>query len=157
MGRKGVAKLSVLACAALLTACGGEATVDNTDPTATVTPLTRPSSGATGTATATQRSEAARPTQSVGRDMPGREISEAPASPYSEQEQAYLDGLKDKGVKVDGVEGPLIGAAIDVCGENGGGVVTNAIAGQLIEQNRTELTAADAAQLITEQAKKAYC
>lgn len=153
MGRKSAAQLSVLACAALLAACGGEATVDNTDPTASVPPLTRPSSDKAD-ATTTQ----ARPTQSVGRDLPGREIEEAPAVQFSAEEQAYLDALAEEGVKVSGVEGPLIGAAIEVCQEGGNGdVIAGAIGGQLVEQKRTELTADAAAALIKDQAKKAYC
>ena len=64
------------------------------------------------------------------------------------------------GVDVDGVEDQLIGAASTVCrSENSdiGQVTVTAVAGQLVEQQRTELNAEDAVALIENEARAAYC
>ena len=56
------------------------------------------------------------------------------------------------GVNVDGVEDQVVGAAQASC--QGDAVTAPAVAGQLIEQGRTELSHEELVRLITEQGRK---
>lgn len=152
----------LLAAGTLLSACGS-ATVDEGDATETsVAPLER-SSAASGESSASKASEssasssgsasAERTPGEEPEDRGAREISEIPSpAPAQGPDQDFLDAVAEKGVNVDGVEDQLVGAAQASC--QGDAVTVPAVAGQLIEQGRTELSHEDVVQLITEQGNK---
>ncbi|OFP66834.1 hypothetical protein HMPREF2978_04175 [Corynebacterium sp. HMSC074C01] len=148
----------LLAAGTLLSACGS-ATVDEGDATETsVAPLER-SSAASGESSASKASEssASAPAERTSGEEPedrgAREISEIPSpAPPQGPDQDFLSAVAEKGVNVDGVEDQLVGAAQASC--QGDAVTVPAVAGQLIEQGRTELSHEDVVQLITEQGDK---
>ena len=148
----------LLAAGTLLSACGS-ATVDEGDATETsVAPLER-SSVASGESSASKASEssASAPSERTSGEEPedrgAREISEIPSpAPAQGPDQDFLSAVAEKGVNVDGVEDQLVGAAQASC--QGDAVTVPAVAGQLIEQGRTELSHEDVVQLITEQGDK---
>lgn len=148
----------LLVAGTLLSACGS-ATVDEGDATETsVAPLER-SSEASGESSASKASEssASAPAERTPGEEPedrgAREISEIPTpAPAQGPDQDFLDAVAEKGVNVDGVEDQLVGAAQASC--QGDAVTVPAVAGQLIEQGRTELSHEDVVQLITEQGNK---
>ena len=72
--------------------------------------------------------------------------------PAQGPDQDFLAAVAEKGVDIDGVEDQLVGAAQASC--QGDAVTVPAVAGQLIEQGRTELSHEDVVQLITEQGNK---
>lgn len=167
-------KLTLAAlCAGALTlsACGGGATVeDSSVPTtgSTVTSLSKDTAAAK-TSDAADSTETTDPGKHQNannrpapapRDQGAREISEAPsaAPAYSETDRALLDRLQKDGVKTDGVEAQMIGTANTVCQEEKDYRTTvRAVAGQLIEQNRTDLPLDRAAAVIETAAREAYC
>ena len=148
----------LLAAGTLLSACGS-ATVDEGDATETsVAPLER-SSAASGESSASKASEssASAPSERTSGEEPedrgAREISEIPSpAPAQGPDQDFLAAVAEKGVNIDGVEDQLVGAAQASC--QGDAVTVPAVAGQLIEQGRTELSHEDVVQLITEQGNK---
>lgn len=159
--------IAALAGALTLTACG-EATVENDPATATsVAPLERaPKSASSEEGTATEetagRPPAGRPAEPQPQDQGAREIDEIPEqeTPRSPEDVAFLGALVDEDIDIEGVEDQLIGTASTVCvgSEN---VLTEAtppaVAGQLVEQGRTDLPVAEVAALIESAAKNAYC
>ncbi|QGU05716.1 DUF732 domain-containing protein [Corynebacterium comes] len=151
-----------------LTACGG-ATVENDPTTATtVAPLERsPKESASTTAseseepTTTQRS-AQRPADPQPQDQGAREVDEIPDQevPRSTEDVTFLGDLSDDGIDIDGVEDQLIGTAGTVCGDGGNDLTSAtlpAVAGQLVEQGRTDKPVDEVAALIDSAAKNAYC
>ena len=162
--RKVALCLATAASAAALTACGG-ATVDSDEVTETPTvtsavtetesSLSSSSSTATpSSATATERSS------SIGNgpeDQPAREVTEVPqqASAFSPQEEAYLAQLRESGVNVDGIEDQLTATGATVCADNL--ITRDAVAGQLVEQRRTDMDAAGVAALISDTARANLC
>ena len=151
----------LLAAGALLTGCGS-ATVEEGEATETsVAPLER-SSGASGESSASKASSSsasASPSEQSERaqgdepeDRGAREISEIPApAPEQGPDQDFLATVAEKGVNIDGVEDQLVGAAQASC--QGDTVTVPAVAGQLIEQGRSELSHEELVQLITEQGR----
>ena len=71
------------------------------------------------------------------------------------QEAAYLDSLKNAGVKVDGVEDQLLGAGQAACGEDE--ITIPAVAGQLIEQQRSDMDFEELTKLLQDNARSALC
>ena len=157
----GVAALAV----ATLTACGG-ATVDSADVTAS---QSSESSGATGastsesssrtTATVTvtsTRSGAAGSTAPVAQDQPASAVDSIPrqTSRYSAGEQAFLDHLRD-GLNIDGVEDQLTATGASVCANDT--ITRDAVAGQLVEQRRTDMNPEAVGQLLTDTARANLC
>ena len=152
----------LLAAGALLSGCGS-ATVEEGEATDTsVAPLER-SSAASGDSSASKASEssasasgsasAERTPGEEPEDRGAREISEIPApAPEQGPDQDFLAAVAEKGVNVDGVEDQVVGAAQASC--QGDSVTVPAVAGQLIEQGRTELSHEDLVRLITEQGRK---
>lgn len=157
-----VGAATLLAAGALLSGCGS-ATVEEDDATETsVAPLER-SSAASGESSASKASESSAsssgsaPSERAKGEEPedrgAREISEIPSpAPAQGPDQDFLDAVAEKGVNVDGVEDQLVGAAQASC--QGDAVTVPAVAGQLIEQGRTELSHEEVVQLITEQGAK---
>ena len=88
-------------------------------------------------------------------DRGAREISEIPSAQLPKEEAAYLDSLKDAGVNVDGVEDQLLGAGQGACGDNG--ITIPAVAGQLIEQQRSDMDYEELTKLLQDNARSALC
>ncbi|QPK79010.1 DUF732 domain-containing protein [Corynebacterium lizhenjunii] len=164
---------AAVACAAgLLAACGGSATVDNDAPPTSVAPLERGTARVSESASASAESADASSTSAsqsaaastanasaepVPQDRPAREVTEsvAPAAPQ-QQDQQFLDALAGQGVNVSGVEDQLVAVGQASCND-ADSVTVPAIAGQLIEQQRTELDHARLTELLVVQGRGAYC
>ncbi len=171
-GRTGLLLATVLSAFAL-TACGS-ATVENDPGTDTsVAPLERaPQSTSENNEDDREEEGGDRDSQSAAQPQPqdqrAQEVSEVPSPEpeRSEEDTDFLDGVAEGGIDIEGVEDQLIGAASTVCrpadqGEGEGAAVAEvtvgAVAGQLQEQGRTELDQEDAAALIENEARAAYC
>lgn len=139
----------VVAGAALCLGLAGcdSATVDSEPPQETeVAPLERESDVPSSSESATSKSQ---------EDRGAREISEIPSAEMPEPDAKYLDKLKNGGVNVDGVEDQLLGAGKAACDENE--VTISAVAGQLIEQQRTTQSFEELSQLIKDSARSGIC
>ena len=179
-------KVAALACAAVLAlplaACGGSATVSSTDApkapatvsaseatTASTSPATSTasstataaSSAATSTATTTVTSS---PTSSVPAasqpgpvDKPASAIESLPAqaSHFTAEERSFLDQLSENGLNVAGVEDQLTATGLNVCANDT--ITRDAVAGQLVEQRRTDMTPDALGQLISDAARANLC
>ncbi len=88
-------------------------------------------------------------------DRGAREISEIPSAQLPKEEAAYLDSLKDAGVNVDGVEDQLLGAGQGACGDDE--ITIPAVAGQLIEQQRSDKDFDELTKLLQNNARSALC
>lgn len=88
-------------------------------------------------------------------DRGAREISEIPSAQLPKEEAAYLDSLKDAGVNVNGVEDQLLGAGQGACGEDE--ITSPAVAGQLIEQQRSDKDFDELTKLLQDNARSALC
>ena len=141
-------KLVVVGAALCLTLAGcGSATVDSEPSQETeVAPLERESEAPTSAEETSSKSQ---------EDRGAREISEIPSAEVPESDAKYLDKLKDAGVNVDGVEDQLLGAGKAACDENE--VTISAVAGQLIEQQRTTMGFEELSQLIKDSARSGIC
>ncbi|MCK7638256.1 DUF732 domain-containing protein [Corynebacterium pygosceleis] len=96
------------------------------------------------------------------RDGAAKEIDEIPglSQDRSASDMDYLKALKDGGISVDGVEDQMIGAAAEVCRSAASGVdnyTLEAVAGQLVEQERASAPVPEIAERIASAAKSAYC
>ncbi|MCK7643199.1 DUF732 domain-containing protein [Corynebacterium antarcticum] len=96
------------------------------------------------------------------RDGAAKEIDEIPglAQERSPADLDYLKALRDGGISVDGVEDQMIGAAAEVCRSAASGVenyTLEAVAGQLVEQERASAPVPEIADRIASAAKSAYC
>lgn len=139
----------VVAGAALCLGLAGcdSATVDSEPPQETeVAPLERESDAPSSSESATSKSQ---------EDRGAREISEIPSAEVPEPDAKYLDKLKEGGVNIDGVEDQLLGAGKAACDENE--VTISAVAGQLIEQQRTTQSFEELSQLIKDSARSGIC
>lgn len=163
--RQASAVLALAASALLLAACG-EATVDSSDVTASsssVAPTESTASSASTTTSASSSSSAPGSPQAgsasaaTDGEQPAREISSVPdqASRYSPEEQKFLDEIRNKGVNVEGVEDQLTATGLSVC--DGTTFTRDAVAGQLVEQRRTNLDPAATATLIDDTAHAHLC
>ena len=156
------AMTAVLAAVGLsLAACGG-ATVDSEDVTAT------PSTSAAAPSSSVEESESAAETESSSpasapADDPAAgegaasEVENTPdAAPMRpEQDEAFLEALREGGVNVEGNEEQLVGTARTICG--GSDITRDAVAGQLIEQQATQLEFDDLTKLIDSAARDNLC
>lgn len=171
-----------LACAAGLTvtlsACGS-ATVEsssNSGVPTSVAPLERDTKAsgtsasaeasatgteATGAATATKpqtASEAA--SASAAKQDSGAKEEKLTALPtpnsVTKADEPYLDALRNAGINVEGVEDQLISAGHAACRPEDK-VTVPAVAGQLLEQHRTDIAHELVSALIVENAQRAYC
>lgn len=166
--------LATVGAAATLTACGG-ATVDSDDVKGSETTVTKTSTSAetsssesatqsstassTATSTASGSTAASSSANAQGgpQDRPAREIESMPeqANAYSAQEQAYLDHLRENGVNIEGVEDQLTATGASVCANDT--ITRDAVAGQLVEQRRTDMTPEALGQLLTDTARANLC
>lgn len=156
------AMTAVLAAVGLsLAACGG-ATVDSEDVTAT------PSTSAAAPSSSVEESQSAAETESSSAasapaDDPAAgegaasEVENTPdAAPMRpEQDEAFLEALREGGVNVEGNEEQLVGTARTICG--GSDITRDAVAGQLIEQQVTQLEFDDLTKLIDSAARDNLC
>ncbi|WP_288832823.1 DUF732 domain-containing protein [uncultured Corynebacterium sp.] len=160
--RQASAVLTLAASALILAACG-EATVDSSDVTASSssaapTESTASSASATTSASSAPGSpQASSASAATDGEQPAREISSVPdqASRYSPEEQKFLDEIRNKGVNVEGVEDQLTATGLSVC--DGTTFTRDAVAGQLVEQRRTNLDPAATATLIDDTAHAHLC
>ena len=153
-------RLTTLTCTLILAlplaACGGSATVSKTD-----APVTSTESSAATSATETARATSTvnpAPAQSAGPvDKPASAIETLPqqASHFSAEEQAYLDYLSENGLNVAGVEDQLTATGLNVCADDL--ITRDAVAGQLVEQRRTDMTPDALGQLIVDAARANLC
>lgn len=141
-------KLVVVGAALCLGLAGCDsATVDSEPPQETeIAPLERESDASSSSENSASKSQ---------EDRGAREISEIPSAEVPEPDAKYLDKLKDAGVNVDGVEDQLLGAGKAACDENE--VTISAVAGQLIEQQRTTMGFEELSQLIKDSARSGIC
>ncbi|MHA2790000.1 hypothetical protein ACXZ66_12795 [Corynebacterium sp. S7] len=154
-----------IAASVSLAACGG-ATVNSEDVTTSAEPpasssAPAPSSSQSASPTTTDKASSTRqaPASSSGQpaDIGAREVDEVPTQSvqYSPEEQAFLDEVTAGQVNVDSVQDQLIGTAQTICG--GDTVTRDAVAGQLIEQGRSDLTQQQLAKLLDDSAHAHLC
>lgn len=145
-----------------LVACGSSTVSDNGSENTTIAPLNRGTQSAStstdASSTETSGKTEAQPAESGVKDQAAEEVSAVPPAEIklSKEDQAYLDGLIDGGIDVKGHESEMIGAADVVC-SNEFPAAVNAVAGQLVEQQRTTLSVEEVSKLITDTARKSYC
>lgn len=154
---------ALLAAAGLtLAACGG-ATVDSDDVTETPAPSSsaeEQSMEASSTESSTQSSSAA-PAAPADDPAAGEgaasEVENTPdAAPMRpEKDEAFLEALRQGGVNVEGNEEQLVGTARTICG--GSTVTRDAVAGQLVEQQATDMSVEELSELIESAARDNLC
>ena len=148
------------ATAVAVAACGG-ATVDSDDVTDTPTVVSETTEAETSETTeVSETTETSAVVSSQSKrvdDQPAREVTDVPqqASAFSPQEEAYLATLRESGVNVDGIEDQLTATGATVCADNL--ITRDAVAGQLVEQRRTDRDAAGVAALISDTARANLC
>ncbi len=161
--RKFALCLTTITCTAALTACGG-ATVDSEDVTetaatsATETATETATESATGSAAASSAGGAPGSSSRNGAgDQPAREVETVPTQvpSYAPEEQAFLDHLRQNGVNVDGLEDQLTATGFTVCDDDT--ITRDAVAGQLVEQRRTDMDAGTVATLLSDTARANLC
>ena len=141
----------------LLAACGGATSDGGSSESSAVAPLSKSARATESSASSSGESKTQTP-----QDREAREVSEVPSSgqQLSERDQNYLKELKDNSINVDGAEGSLIGTASGVCQSQDTkniDVMTLAVAGQLVEQGRTQQKPEEVAAVLARAAKSAYC
>lgn len=172
MTRLSTAAAALLTTGALLTACGGS-TVSSEDVTdTTVAPLERsPLSSTVEEETETSESDnpstadepdagVAAPAAPAPEDRGAREISEIPDTgpELSQPDDAFLTSLRDAGVNIDGLEPQLLGTASTVCAEGAiADATAGAVAGQLVEQGRSDKPVDELTDVIVDNARAHYC
>lgn len=171
----GIFTLSVITAGAGLSACGSSTVSDDATASASNAPIAplkgsggsgatsgaagasdgagAGASGAGGSGGAGESGNAAPPA-----DGPAQEVSSipTPAQQLSDADKTYFDALTAGGIKVEGAENQMIGAAQVVC-QNQFPQAVQAVGGQLVEQKRTSLSPEEAVSLIETSARKAYC
>ena len=171
----GILTLSVITAGAGLSACGSSTVSDDATASASNAPIAplkgsggsgatsgaagasdgagAGASGAGGSGGASESGNAAPPA-----DGPAQEVSSipTPAQQLSDADKTYFNALTAGGIKVEGAENQMIGAAQVVC-QNQFPQAVQAVGGQLVEQKRTSLSPEEAVSLIETSARKAYC
>lgn len=168
LGRPGAFAAITLAGALVLSACGGSTVTsddldENTDPVeSSVAETDGQTDAETGDDAETESSATSEESETSGtepapQDQGAREISEIPPSESgaSSDDQRFLESLSLRGIDVVNVESQLIGTAQTVCA--GASATASAVAGQLVEQGRTDLPYEEVAELIESSARSAYC
>lgn len=96
------------------------------------------------------------PQTAGGRDRGAQEIDEIPeTNPFEGENAAFLDDVRALGVDVAGVEGQVVSAGYLVCDEQT--AILQAVAGQLIGQQRTDREFEDLVDKLTESARGRFC
>ena len=151
--------LITLGFALSLVACGSSTVTDNGGEQTTVAPLNRATqSASTSASTTSDKAKSQQSEEPSVKDQAAEEVSEVPPAEIqlSQEDKKYLDGLAKGGIDIKGHESEMIGAAGVVC-SNEFPAAVNAVAGQLVEQQRTTLSVEEVSQLITDTAQKSYC
>jgi hypothetical protein len=168
-----MASLSLAAC--------GSATVDSdseVSPDATVAPLERGDSGedsegseesesenseesSSASASTSKRAEngeeaSTSKSEPAPEDRGAQEVEQAPTPQVDDSNSGYLDAVAGGGVDIAGVESQLVSAGNTACNPDDE-VTVPAVAGQLIEQGRTDKSIEEVIALINDQAQAAYC
>ncbi len=161
----GILTLSVITAGAGLSACGSSTVSDDATASASKAPIAplKGSGGSGATSGAAGASDGAGGAGESGNaappaDGPAQEVSSipTPAQQLSDADKTYFDALTAGGIKVEGAENQMIGAAQVVC-QNQFPQAVQAVGGQLVEQKRTSLSPEEAVSLIETSARKAYC
>ncbi|MBA4505135.1 hypothetical protein M3A89_07610 [Corynebacterium sanguinis] len=153
---------AAIAAGCALTACGSS-TVDSSEVTSAQTSSSMPattteSTETTATTSTTTTSAAPRPAAPApGADAPAQEVESVPEQgpAFTPEEDAYLEALRNQGINVQGVEAQLTATGVSVC--DGSTIIRDAVAGQLIEQRRTELAPDAVSTLIDDSAHEHLC
>ena len=96
------------------------------------------------------------PQTAGGSDRGAQEIDEIPeTNPFEGENAAFLDDVRALGVDVAGVEGQVVSAGYLVCDEQT--AILQAVAGQLIGQERTDREFEDLVDKLTESARGRFC
>lgn len=170
----GILTLSVITAGAGLSACGSSTVSDDATASASKAPIAplKGSGGSGATSGAAGASDGASGANGAGgsgdagesgnaappADGPAQEVSSipTPAQQLSDADKTYFDALTAGGIKVEGAENQMIGAAQVVC-QNQFPQAVQAVGGQLVEQKRTSLSPEETVSLIETSARKAYC
>ncbi|MFH0411472.1 hypothetical protein ACG98H_05865 [Corynebacterium sp. L4756] len=181
MMKRAMASAIALIASLTLVACGS-ATVDSdseVSPDATVAPLERGDSESSeqeseSSSEESESEKSSAPSSSRERDNEreseeastsaepqpedrgAQEVEQAPTPQARDADAAFLDDIAASGVDTNGAESQLIGAGNTACNPDDS-VTIPAVAGQLIEQGRTDQSAEEVAALISEKAQAAYC
>lgn len=156
---KGLLCLTTLACT--LTACSGSTTVEGDDvtPAQSTTSAVKDAGSEAETEASTSEStrSSAPPANTAPRDQPAQEVTVAPeqSSGFSPEEEAYLQQLSERGLNIEGVEDQLTATGRTVCADDT--VTRDAVAGQLVEQRRTDMDPAALGSLIADTARANLC
>lgn len=161
-------RLATLVCVCALpfgaAACGGSATVNSDDVSATAvaTGSDTPADGdASTTVTATKTRAGGQDDQEGGparlADDRAREVESIPeqGNQFTAEEQAFLTQLKENGLNIEGVEDQLTATGMGVCSDEF--ITRDAVAGQLVEQRRTDMDPDTLGQLLTDSARAHLC
>ncbi|OFP36426.1 DUF732 domain-containing protein [Corynebacterium sp. HMSC071B10] len=152
----GLICLTTLACT--LTACSGSTTVEGDDVTPAESVTSEASAAKDTEASTSEATRSSAPPANTGpRDQPAQEVSVAPeqSSGFSPEEEAYLQQLSERGLNIEGVEDQLTATGRTVCADDT--VTRDAVAGQLVEQRRTDMDAATLGTLIADTARANLC
>ena len=148
---------AVLIASTVLVGCGS-ATVDNSA-TASHAPTSLPRgsqlSSSTAASAATRPEPAPAAPQPGSRDQGAHEISAVPSPDIDAAEAQYLESLETAGIEVDGVRDQVVGVAAAVC--SGEDVTADAVAGQLVAQQRTDMSHEEVLEVLRTQAQEVYC
>ena len=71
------------------------------------------------------------------------------------EEQAFLTELKESGLNIKGIEDQLTATGMSVCSDES--ITRDAVAGQLVEQRRTDMDPDALGQLLTDSARAHLC
>lgn len=153
---------AVLVASCLALAACGSATVESEDTTessaASATPTSSAEASTAESPTAEKTEEPAEaPASAPEAEQPAREVESVPpaGSTYTAEEERFLDEIRNNGVNVEGVEDQITATGHSLCA--GTDFTRDAVAGQLVEQRRTNLDPADLASLIEETAHAHLC
>lgn len=171
----GILTLSIITAGAGLSACGSSTVSDDATASASKAPIAplkgsggsgatsgaagasdgagAGASGAGGSGGAGESGNAAPPADGLAQEVSS---IPTPAQQLSDADKTYFDALTAGGIKVEGAENQMIGAAQVVC-QNQFPQAVQAVGGQLVEQKRTSLSPEEAVSLIETSARKAYC
>ena len=153
--RNALVALSFAVAGVTLAACGGT-TVDSDEVTASSSAPVVTTSSAPATSTSEKPSETP-VDDALANEGAASEVSDFPEDTPKrpEKEEAYLEALRAAGVNVEGTGDQLLATASTLCG--GETITRDAVAGQLIEQQRTSLDHEQLIKLIDEAAHANLC
>ncbi len=153
--RNALVALSFAVAGVTLAACGGT-TVDSDEVTASSSAPVVTTSSAPATSTSEKPSETP-VDDALANEGAASEVSDFPEDTPKrpEKEEAYLEALRAAGVNVEGTEDQLLATASTLC--SGETITRDAVAGQLIEQQRTSLDHEQLIKLIDEAAHANLC